>query len=164
MALDRRFTARAKPGWEFTLSASKGELLRLHYVHDPSTESAGGVSFQCEYLLQHWELRFFTTPYLQQESYQLFCNGTLVLTTSAMRLLRSADLTYADGVTWHCFSGLFGMVVTEPAGQKVLHSSPKLGLLFGGSTLVLDHEAPEDRILPLLIILLHATTHSSLPV
>ncbi len=81
-----------------------------------------------------------------------------------MRLLRSADLTYADGVTWHCFNGLLGKVVTDNAGQKVLHSFPEIGLLFGGSSLVLDQEEPKDRILPLLIILLHATTHSSLPV
>ena len=164
MALDRRFTAKAKPNWEFALSVNKGELLRLHYVHDPSTESASGVSYQCEYATKRWDLRFFSTPYLQREFYQLFCNVTLRVSTSSMRLLRSADLTYSDGVTWRCFSGLFGKVVTDHAGQKVLHSFPKIGLPFGSSSIVLDQEEPEDRILPLLIILLHATAHSSLPV
>ncbi len=73
MALDRRFKAEAKPFSEYVLSASGGELFRLQYVHNPSTESVGGVCYRCEYISQEWELRFFSIPYLKRESYQLFC-------------------------------------------------------------------------------------------
>ena len=155
------FEAHAKPFAEFALIFGKDEILRLRYYFDAEVEALGGISYQCDYNSQRWELQFFRTPYLQRESYRLLRGEKLVVSTDVMRVLRSVDVTFSDGLIWHCHTGLLGTVITDSAGNRMLHTSPKPGLVLGGSSIQIDGAQDHERVLPLLIILLHSTTHTS---
>jgi hypothetical protein len=97
---------------------------------------------------------------MQRESYRLLCEGDLAVSTDVMRALRSVDVTYSDGLIWRCHAGLLGTVVTDSAGNRMLHASPKMGLVLGGSSIQIDGAQEHERVLPLLIILLHSSTHT----
>jgi hypothetical protein len=156
----KTFEAHAKPFAEFALTFGKDEILRLRYAFDAEVEALGGISYQCDYNSRRWELQFFRTPYLQRESYRLLREGNLAVSTDVMRVLRSVDVTYSDGLIWRCHTGLLGTVVTDAAGNRVLHTSPRMGLVLGGSSIQIDGAQDHERVLPLLIILLHSTTHT----
>lgn len=153
--------ARAKPFAEFELCFEQERILRLKYLFDAEVEKVGGIAFQCEYDSQNWQLQFFRTPYLQRESYRLFCGGSLVLATGVLRLLRSAEISFSDGVVWHCQPGLFEIVVTDSKAAKIFHALPRLGLVMGGCSIRIDEPSEREHILPLLIVFLHFTTHTS---
>jgi hypothetical protein len=155
------FEAHAKPFAEFELCFDKEQILRLKYLFDGEVETIGGIAFQCEYNSQNWQLQFFRTPYLQRESYRLLCGGNLVLATGVLRLLRSADINFSDGAVWHCRPGLLETVVTDSKAVQVLHASPRPGLVMGGSRIRIDEPSEYEHILPMLIVLLHFTTHTS---
>jgi hypothetical protein len=155
------FEASAQPFSEFSLCAGNDEILRLRYIFDSEVEKLGGIAYQSEYSGRRWTLQFFRTPYLQRESYKVFCDGDLIVTTNVFRVLRSVEIAYKDGTIWHCYTGITGLEVKDSVSSRLLHTSPRLGLVLGGSTLHIDHEMNLDSALPLLIIFMHSTTHNS---
>jgi hypothetical protein len=154
------FTARAKPFAEFELCFGEGQVLLLRYIFDAEIEKLGGIAYQCEYDPRRWNLQFFRTPYLQRESYRVLCEGSLVVTTDVLRIRRSVDVTYSDGVIWHCRTSILGTVVTDSEGNRILHSRPR-PVLLGASSIQVDGSPDHERVLPMLIILLHYTTHTN---
>lgn len=157
----KSFDAQAKPFAKFELSLGKDQILSLQYVFDAKVESLGGIAYQCGYNSQRWELQFFRTPYLQRESYRLLCEDRLVVTTDILRILRTTDVTFSDGILWHCHTGMIETVVTDSEGFRMLHTTPRPGLIQSGSSISVDGDTKHERILAMLIILLHSTTHSS---
>lgn len=155
------FEASAQPFAEFSLCKGNDEILRLRYVFDSEVEKLGGIAYQSEYSGRRWTLQFFRTPYLQRESYRVLCDGDLIVTTDVFRLLRSVEIAYKDRTIWHCHIGITGLEVKDAESNPLLHTSPRPGLLLGGSSLHIDHEMDLDRALPLLIIFMHSTTHNS---
>jgi hypothetical protein len=156
----RRFEASAHPFAEFSLCEANEELLRLRYFSDFEVEAHGGIAYQAEDSGQRWILQFFRTPYLQRESYRVVYDDTVVATTEIFRPLRTAAITYSDGTTWQCHTKILGAEVDDSDGIRLLHTSPKIGLIMGGSSFQIDHRMEERRGLPLLLILTHFTTHS----
>ena len=155
------FEASAHPFAEFSLSQAGDEVLRLHYVFDSEIEKNGGFAYQCEYPGLPYTLQFFRTPYLQRESYRVVHNGEVILATEILRPLRTAAMTYMDGTIWHCHTKLLGSVeINDSDGNLVLHTSLRVGLLMGVSSLHIDHVMENERALPLLLTLTHFTTHS----
>jgi hypothetical protein len=154
------FEASAHPFAEFSLSSDRKEILRLRYTADPDIENDGGIAYRCEYSRLPWTLQFFRTPYLQRGSYRVVQNSTVIVTTEVLRPLPTAAMTYSDGTVWHCHTKLFGVEVDDSDGNRMLHTSPRVGLLMGGSSLHIDHAMEDERALPLLLILTHFTTHS----
>jgi hypothetical protein len=157
----KSFEAHAKPFAEFELTFGNDEILRLRYVFDAEVEKLGGISYQCDYDSRRWHLQFFRTPYLQRESYKLLCEGNLVVSTDVMRLLHTVNVTYSDGLIWHCHTSPLGTVVTDSAGKQMLHTSLRVSLILGVSSIRIDGGTDHERVLPLLIILTHSTTHIS---
>jgi hypothetical protein len=157
----KSFEAHAEPFAEFELTFGKDEILRLRYAFDAEVEKFGGISYQCDYDSRRWHLEFFRTPYLQRESYKLLCEGNLVVSTDVMRILRTVAVTYSDGLIWHCHTSPLGTVVTDAEGKRMFHTSLRPGLVLGGSSIRIDGATDQERVLPLLIILLHSTTHTS---
>lgn len=155
------FKASAHPFAEFSLYSGQDEVLRLRYIFDSEVEKLGGISYQSEYFGRHWILQFFRTPYLQRESYRVLCDGTLIARTEVFRLLRSVEVAYSDGTIWHCHIGILGLEIKDFEGHQILHTFVIPGLILGGSSIQIDHAVERDRVLPLLIILTHSTTHNS---
>ena len=96
------------------------------------------------------------------ESYRVLCDGILIAKTDVFRLLRSVEVVFLDNTIWHCHVGILGSEVKDSEGTRILHSLPRPGLILGGSSLHIDHAVEDDRAFPLLIILMHSTTHNSL--
>jgi hypothetical protein len=155
------FKASAQPFSEFSLFSGQGEILRLRYVFDAEIEKRGGVAYHCEYSGREWTLQFFRTPYLQRESYRVLCGSIVVAETEVFRIFRSAEIVFSDGAIWHCHVGIIGSEVKNSNGERILHTLPNPGLILGGSSLHIDHAVELERALPVLIILMHSTTHSS---
>lgn len=154
------FEASAHPFAEFSLSQAGDEILRLGYVSESEIEQDGGIAYRCEYAGLPWTLQFFRTPYLQRESYRVIHNGTVILATEILRPFRTAAMTYTDGTIWHCHTELLGVDINDSDGNRVLHTSRRVGLLMGVSSLHIDHVMEDERALPLLLTLTHFTTHS----
>jgi hypothetical protein len=152
--------ASAHPSSQFSLSSAGEDVLRLRYVADAEVETHGGIAYQSECGGHRWTLQFFRTPFLQRESYRVFRSGTLVASTDVFKPLRTAAITYSDGTIWQCHIKMFGAEVDNSEGIRVLHTSPRIGLMMGGSSILVDHEMEEQHGLPLLLILTHFTTHS----
>ena len=155
------FEASAYPFAEFSLCSGQDEIFRLRYIFDSEVEKLGGIAYQGEYVGRHWTLQFFRTPYLQRESYRVLCDGILIAKTDVFRLLRSVEVVFLDNTIWHCHIGILGLDVKDSEGTRMIHSLPRPGLVLGGSSLLIDHAVEDDRAFPLLIILMHSTTHSS---
>ena len=156
-----RFEASAHPFAEFSLSSGQDEIFRLQYVFDSAIEKLGGVAYQGDYLGRRWTLQFFRTPYLQREFYRVLCDGALIAATEVFQLLRPAKVIFSDQTTWHCHVRILGLEVKNSEGSRILHTLARPGLMLGGSSLHIDHAVELDRALPLLIILLHSSTHHS---
>ncbi len=154
------FEASAHPFAEFSLSNAGEEVLRLRYVADAEIEMHGGIAYRSETGGQRWELQFFRTPFLQRESYRVMGNGTLVASTDVFKPLRTAAITYSDATVWQCHIKMFGAEVDDSEGTQLLHTSPRIGLVMGESSLHVDHEMEKQHGLALLLILTHFTTHS----
>jgi hypothetical protein len=154
------FEASAHPFAEFSLCKAGEKVLGFRYVTDAEVEAHSGIAYQGGYDGQRWTLQFFRTPFLQRESYRVACNGTLVATTEVFKPLRTAAITYSDGTIWKCHTKILGVEVDDSDGNRMLHTSPKVGLLMGGSILHIDHAIEAERALPLFLILTHFTTHS----
>jgi len=155
------FEASAHPFAEFSLSSGQDEIFRLRYIYDSEVEKLGGIAYQGEHFGRHWTLHFFRTPYLQRESYRVLCDGILIAKTDVFRLLRSVEVLFFDNTIWHCHIGILGLDVKDSEGARMIHSLPRPGLVLGGSSLHIDHAVEDARAFPLLIILMHSTTHNS---
>ncbi len=155
------FQAQARPFAEFDLLSGQDRILNLRYVFSAEVENCGGIAYQCECNTKRWELQFFRSALLQRESYRVLCDDVPVLKTNVLRIFRSVDITHSDGLVWHCRTGIFGTVVRDSKGLRMLQSSPRLGMILGMSSIRIDGSADQERILPILIILLHLTTHHS---
>ena len=154
------FDASAHPFAEFSLCKDGQEVLRLRYVPDAEVERHGGIAYQSDHSGQRWTLQFFRTPSLQRESYRVVREGTVIVTSEVLKPLRTSAITYSDGKIWHCHTKLLGTEVENTEGVRVLHTSPKLGMTMGQSSLHVDHAMEESRGIPLLLILTHLTTHN----
>jgi hypothetical protein len=155
------FEAYARPFAEFQLCARQDDILRLRYAFDSDVEAQGGIVYECEYFYRQWSLQFFRLPYPQREAYKVWCDGELVASMEVFELLWSADVCYADGTVWHCRTDVLGSIITDSENDRMLHTYPKPGLILGGSSIHIDHPVSLARVLPLLMILTHFTTHDS---
>lgn len=155
------FEARARAFGDFELRSGAFLILRLQYAHDVEVETLGGTALRCDQGFERWSLQFFRTPYFQRESYRLLRAGEPVVSTGVLRPFRSSDITYSDGTVWRCHVGLFVTHLTDAAGNRVLQVVRRSGPIFGVSKLQITFSADHSRLLPLLIILLHFTTHTS---
>ena len=155
------FEAYARPFAEFQLCARQDDVLRLRYVFESDVEERGGTVYECEYFHRQWTLQFFRISYPQRESYKVWCDSELVAGMDVFEQLRSAEICYPDGTVWHCRTDVLGSVITGPENDRLLHTYPKPGLILGGSSIHLDCTVSLARVLPLLIILTHFTTHDS---
>jgi hypothetical protein len=145
---------------EFSLCENGQEALRLRYIPDAEVEAHGGIAYRSECFGQRWTLQFFRTPFLQRESYRVVCNDAVIVTTDVLKPLRTAAITYSDGTIWQCHTKLLGAEVDDTEGTRVLHTSPRVGMIMGRSSLHIDHAIEQNRGLPLLLILTHFTTHN----
>ena len=136
-------------------------MLRLRYVFDAEVEERGGVAYHGEYSGKEWTLEFFRSPCLQREFYRALCESIMVAETEVFRTFRSAVIALSDGAIWNGRVGILGSEVQDCSGERMLHTSPGPGLILGGSRIHIDHAVELKRALPVLIILMHSTTHSS---
>jgi len=155
------FEAQAKLFAEFDLLSGEKSVIKLLYASVPEVEKLGGLAYRAEHDSKLWELHFLRSAWLQRGSYCVLCEGVLVAKTDVLRIFRFAKVTYSDGLIWGLRSGIAGTVVRDSAGVQMVHSSRKIGLVLGKSEIEIDGTASEEKILPILLILLHLTTHQS---
>ena len=147
---------------EFHLSLDQELVLSLKYVFNPIAEEQGAICFQCTYDLKHWELLFYRSALLQIESYRLLCNGAPVATFSGRWAFLPAKLTFVDGTTFTCVRGFYRTTVRDPHGAKTAIASLRwTGSLQGSSVINVERTADTTFVAPLLLILLHLSTHHS---
>jgi hypothetical protein len=155
---DSVFEARARPFAEFELFQSDVCVLHLKYVAHADLEGRGGTSFRSQFNAETWELQFFQHGWLERESYRVLRNGSLILSTEVLRAWRWANVTFCDGAVWQIRSR-FGSTARDGEGRQILHSSPRPGLIMGRSVLRIDAISEPQKIIPMLIVFLHLTTH-----
>jgi hypothetical protein len=152
------FEAKARSFAEFELFQSDVCVLHLKYVAHADVEGRGGTSFRGQFNAETWELQFFQHGWLERESYRVLRNGALILATEVMRAWRWVDVTFCDGAVWQ-IRGKFGLTARDGEGRQVIHSSPRPGLIMGRSVLQIDEISEPQKIISLLIVFLHLSTH-----
>jgi hypothetical protein len=155
---DTVIEAKARPFAEFELFQSDDCVLHLKYVSHADVERMGGTSFRGQLDSDTWELQFFQHGWFERESYRVLRNGSLILSTEVMRAWRWIDVTFCDGAVWQIRSK-FGSTARDREGRRVIHSSPRPGLIMGRSVLRIDEISEPEKIIPLMIVFLHLTTH-----
>jgi hypothetical protein len=162
LALERgmRLNARAKPYAEFELYLQNKPFMSMEYFPALATENQGGTLFRCKCDGDTWELHYFPTSWLQRESYKVLRNSEAVLHTDVLRIARWVDVTFADGVRWKIRVGVFNIKVRNGSGEIILRSSPRIGFIMGRSGIKVEKtENNNSRLIPLLLVLLHLSTH-----
>ena len=160
----RGASLRASAGMfqEFHLSLNQELVLSLKYMFNPIAEEQGATCFQCAYDLKRWKLLFYRSALLQIESYRLLCNGAPVASFSGRWAFLPAKLTFVDGTTYTCVRGFYRTTIRDPHGAKTAVSSLRwTGLLLGSSVISVERTADLTFVVPMLLVLLHLSTHHS---
>jgi len=145
---------------EFDLLFNSRVILSLKYAFNAATEQQGATSFHCEYGSARWALQHLQSGFLQADTYRVLRGDNIVATFLGRWAFLPAELIFADGTSLICIRGLYRTTIRDADGNKIASARVKwAGSLLGSSVICVEQTAKSNWITPLLLILLHLTTH-----
>ena len=154
--------AAAKLYQEFDLLFAERLILSLKYTFDAASEQRGETSFRCEYEAESWTLQHSQSSFVQADSYRVLRENEIVATFLGRWAFLPAKLTFANGASLSCVSGFYRTTVRSEEGNKVASARLRwTGSLLGRSAIQVERTAEPGWVIPVLLILLHLTTHQS---
>ena len=152
--------AAAKLYQEFDLLDAERLVLRLKYAFNAAYEEQGAASFDCTYGGNRWTLKHSQSGFLQTDSYRVLRDSELVATFLGRWAFLPAKLSFTDGSSFSCVRGFYKTTVRSIEGTKVAGARLRwTGSLLGRSAIQVERSADPIWVIPLLLILLHLTTH-----